>query len=914
MSVIPPPAGSSRDPDIGAEANGQADVGRFPVEPSSPESQAQVQLIIDSSPHAIFIKDLQGRYLQINAAFESCLRLSRQQIIGHTNEEILPADLAASFQAQDLQALVNPRGVAVEVTTGDQEGGRAYQVHKFPLRNRFERIHAVLGYVTDITARRRAEEALRVSEEKFRQLAENISEVFWITDLAKNQMQYISPAYETIWGRTCDSLLQSPKSWLEAIHPDDRQRVADAVPSRQIRGDYDEIYRIVRPDGSVRWIHDRAFPVRNARGEVYRLVGIAADITEFRRIQDELAGREEKYREVFGAITEGLIIREWDQTIVEVNPAFCRLLGYSRDEALGLKPEDFIAPDSLPLFTAYVDALRGGHAFRFEGQYVRKDGTFFSVDVSGTRVIYGGRPHLLAAIRDISAQKDAQDALRKSEAEFRIVFENAPIGIALVGANGQPIRANRALIQQLGYSEQELKAMVFTEFTHPDDIEADLALYRELMDGKREHYQIEKRYLRKGGGLVNTRLTVSMVRGPTTAAKYAIAMVEDITEKKKLEEQFLRAQRLESVGMLASGIAHDLNNILAPMLMAAGFLKEKLTEPRDQGILAMIEQGAQRGAAVIRQLLTFSRGAGGVRTHVQARHLIDDLVHLMQETFPRNIEIRREVPADLWTVIADATQLHQVLLNLCVNARDAMPKGGRLSLTAANVRLSEEQAKLGPQARAGRYVELTVADTGHGIPKEIIDRVFDPFFTTKKEGQGTGLGLATVLAIAKSHDGFVTVDSEEGKGTAFRVCFPAAEAQESDQPETPLEAPGGRGELVLVVDDELHIRETVRKALEDHHYRVLTAANGQEAIQLFLQHRFELKLVLTDVMMPLMGGVEMIGAMRVLDRETKIIAMSGLEEPSRQGELEVLGVTETLAKPCPSAVLLQSVYRALAGS
>jgi PAS domain S-box-containing protein len=389
------------------------------------------------------------------------------------------------------------------------------------------------------------------------------------------------------------------------------------------------------------------------------------------------------------------------------------------------------------------------------------------------------------------------------------------------------------------------------------------------------------------------------------------ALRGEIAERKKLEEQFLRAQRMEAIGTLASGIAHDLNNILAPMLMAAGLLKGKLTEQRDRDILSMVEHSAQRGASIIRQLLTFSRGAAGERVSIQPKHLLKEIVQIMQETFPRNIAIEQEVPNNLWIVAADATQLHQVLLNLCVNARDAMPEGGTLTLAATNLRIGEDQAP--PEAKAGPHVVVAVTDTGHGIPRQDIDRIFDPFFTTKALGKGTGLGLSTVSTIVKGHGGHVTVNSEPGRGTVFKVYLPATE-DTGDPVQHGSAAPMlvGHGELILVVDDEAPILEAASRVLQDYGYRALTAANGEEAIKLFIQYRETVRLVLTDVMMPVMGGVELIRALRVLAPDIRVVATSGLDQDDKREELAGLNVTDILAKPCAPSALLHAIQRALA--
>lgn len=390
------------------------------------------------------------------------------------------------------------------------------------------------------------------------------------------------------------------------------------------------------------------------------------------------------------------------------------------------------------------------------------------------------------------------------------------------------------------------------------------------------------------------------------------AMKQGNADREELEDKSLRSQRLESIGLLASGIAHDLNNILAPMLMAASLLKDKLTEASDKAIVAMIEQGAQRGAAIIRQLLTFSRGFEYEKESTQIRYLIKEMTDLIRETFPRDIEVESRAPADLWTVSANASQIHQVLMNLCVNARDAMPNGGRLLLTAANTRLTEEHADLNPLAKPGRYVEISVADNGIGIPKEVVGRIFDPFFTTKDAGKGTGLGLSTSTAIIKNHGGFITVYSEPEKGSQFRVYLPVTDQLKTEPVRSTPNAPYGRGELVLLVDDEASIRESVRQMLEAFGYRVITAANGAEALKLFVQHRDTVRLVLTDMMMPVLNGEHMIRSLQIIEPKVRVVAMSGLDSAYFHGGHDALGVRELVPKPCNAAQLLQAIERALA--
>ncbi|BCL38569.1 response regulator [Nostoc sp. MS1] len=380
----------------------------------------------------------------------------------------------------------------------------------------------------------------------------------------------------------------------------------------------------------------------------------------------------------------------------------------------------------------------------------------------------------------------------------------------------------------------------------------------------------------------------------------------EITQKKQLEAQFLRAQRLESIGTLASGIAHDLNNVLAPILMTAQLLESQIKDERLQRLLPILTTNAKRGANLVRQVLSFTRGLEGERTLLQLKHLIGEIQQVIKETFPKSIEVVAQISQNLWTVSGDATQLHQVLMNLCVNARDAMPKGGSLTITAENLSIDENYAKMNLDAKVGAYVVVTITDTGTGISRDILDRIFEPFFTTKELGKGTGLGLSTVLGIIKSHGGFINVYSEEGKGSQFKVYIPAQDAKEVLD-EIELELASGNGELILVVDDEDAIRVITKTSLEAHNYKAITASDGIEAIALYAEHRDEISLVLTDMVMPYMDGLTTIRTLQKMNPDVKIIAVSGLATHDKVNTAYNMGIQAFLPKPYTASQLLEII-------
>ncbi len=386
----------------------------------------------------------------------------------------------------------------------------------------------------------------------------------------------------------------------------------------------------------------------------------------------------------------------------------------------------------------------------------------------------------------------------------------------------------------------------------------------------------------------------------------------DPGHKSPTEEKFLRAQRLESIGMLASGIAHDLNNVLSPIILAAPVLREHATNADDLRIITSLEKSAERGVELVRQILSFAHGAASVQQLVQIKHLLRETLAMTKETYPRNIAVEFSFPDDLWPIMADPTQMHQVLLNLCVNARDAMPEGGTLSLGAENCLLDEKGAAAMDGARPGPWVVLKVEDTGSGIPPDVLSRIWEPFFTTKEAGKGTGLGLSTVRSIVENHHGFISLNTQAGRGTTFRVFLPAADISAKERISDAVQAKRhlGRGELILIVDDEPHIREMIASMLSRNGYRVVTAGDGTEAVAIFATRSTEISLLITDLIMPNLDGSALAGIVQHLNPRTKIMAMSGLSSAGKNVRAERFG-NAFLYKPFKVQALLSMVHETL---
>jgi PAS domain S-box-containing protein len=641
----------------------QLDEERKQAELQTRRSEERLSRIFNASPIAISISRLtDSKIVDVNESYVQMFGYTREEAIGHTWFELgltIDPDARARI-VQSLREGGTLNSVEMQFRT---KQGEIRDTLLCALMVELNGEVQSLSMIHDITKRKRAEAALLESEERFRQLTENIREILWLSDTGKKAMLYVGPGYELIWGRSRESLYTSAVSWLETIHPEDRERVLQAATTKQTAGTYDENYRIIRPDGSIRWIRDRAFPVRNAAGEIYRIAGVAEDITD--RVQAEEA-------------------------------------------------------------------------------------------------------------------------------------------------------------------------------------------------------------------------------------------------RKSLEAQLQQAQKLESLGTLASGIAHDFNNILGIILGHASMLEKLPADPSTiRKNVDAILKASTRGAGLVRQMLTFARKTDVLIESVMLNDVVNEVTKLLHETLPRTITVDLDLQGDLPVIEGDATQINQVMLNLSVNARDAMPDGG--TLTIATYRESGEVLRAKHlKAAAPDYVVLSVADTGIGMDEETQRRIFEPFFTTKERGKGTGLGLSLVFGIMERHNGFVVVQSELGKGTTFHCCFPLPQrVPELVQVEerTIKEIPGG-SETILVVEDEELLRELVKALLESKGYTVLTAGDGDEALAIFTQRQNAIRLVLSDLGLPKFSGDELYRRLKTLKPDVLLILASGYIEAGMKLEIFRSGVKEFIQKPYnPNEVL-----------
>ena len=528
--------------------------------------------------------------------------------------------------------------------------------------------------------------------------------------------------------------------------------------------------------------------------------------------------------------------------------------------------------------------------------------------VSTERVQFDGTVRVLMCLEDITKSVRADEQIRSQAALLDITRD----AILVRDFSDRITYWNEGAHQLYGWPADEAKKHTASELLQTTDpFEATRALNAVQQHG--EWTGELKQKSRHGHELIiQSRWT--LMREADGKPKAILIVNNDITDKKKLESQLLRGQRLESIGTLASGLAHDLNNVLAPIMMAVQFIKDNAEDESLKACFQTLETCSRRGADIIRQVLMFARGVEGQRILLNPKHLIQEMQRIARETFPRSIEVSTSISKQPCVLLGDATQIQQVIMNLCVNARDAMPQGGTLTIGLNRAELDATSARIHPKAKPGHYVLISVTDTGTGIAPELVDKIFDPFFTTKPLGQGTGLGLATVMGIAENHGGFVHLETQVGQGTKFLVYIPAApgESEAHDVGAGGTESVRGSGELILVVDDEPAVRRLASAILTRQGYRTITAADGREGSTLFNQQRAEIRLVISDVMMPQMDGPGMLRAMHQMQPGVKSIVITGLGEEHRIAEAKAAGANEVLQKPFTADQLLTHVRQLLA--
>jgi two-component system, cell cycle sensor histidine kinase and response regulator CckA len=641
-------------------------------------------------------------------------------------------------------------------------------------------------------------------------------------------------------------------------------------------------------------------PVRNRR----KTVGASSELNS--SASDKADEMVRQWTTLSNLVHDAIIAKSIDGKVTLWNPAAEKMFGYSAAEIMGRTTQILFPSDRIQETDAiFLRAVQGELVPTFETVCVRKDGR--SVDVSLTASPLKDAAGQIIGLSKVLRDQTEHNRVKRQIEEQTALIDQTQDAIVIFDLEGRILFWNKGADRIYGWSRSEATGRFIGEFIH-----SDIKKYQEVCNhtlaigewsGEMHHLTRDRE-----DRVIETRWT--LLRDKDSRPKSILAINTDVTEKRKIEMQFMKAQRMESLGILAGGIAHDLNNILTPIMLSIDMLKGLMKDDHSKSIIETIEMSARRGSDIVQQVLSFARGMEGQRIVIQPKYLLKDIEHIVNDTFPKDIRLEMQLPHDTWTIIGDPTQVQQILLNLCVNARDAMPNGGPLTIKTENCLADEHYVAMNKQAKPGSYVAISVTDVGVGIPAEIIGNIFEPFFTTKDLGKGTGLGLSSVKAIVKNHGGFINVYSEPGRGTTFKVYLPA----QTSGVEVPVEGakednllPRGSGETILVVDDEASILSITSETLQTFGYNVMTANNGAEAVAIYAQQKRKIAIILTDLSMPVMDGRATIYAMLKINPKAKIVAMSGMDEADSVAKASTAGIKHFISKPYTATTLLKTL-------
>jgi len=936
-------------------------------------SEVRYRDLVETSHDLIWAVDAEGRITFLNQACRTIYGYEPEEMIGRMFLDFVPPDQRAPDAAVFAQALESGKDTLGYTSRVNGRDGRqvTLSANARIVRDGEGRVLGVTGISRDISEALRAEDAARNQTALLRIAGRAARLGGWTIDLPDHTLTWsdetsaihdLPPGYRPTLDEGIGFFL-----------PEHQAEVRRRVEACERDGtNYDFELPKVTAKGRPIWVRSIGEAVRDHTGRIVRLQGAFQDISDRRRAEEVLrqssarlaesnralqmlsacneaitrtSGEQELLTRVCSLAVEiggyrmawvGYASHDADRSIVPIAHAGQELgylgeidLSWSEHDDTGLGPAGKVIRGGQAVVVEDLTADSAGFRWQEEARTrgyrgviclpLRDDQSTFGVlvlyssEVKSTArdeltLLHGLADNLAFGIGNIRVQTE-RARMAETVREQASLLDKAQDAIVVRDLDHRILYWNRSAERLYGWSAAEVMGRGVDELLYRDTAPFQAAL-KETLDGG--EWMGELLQFTRDDKTVAVESRWTLVRDDEGAPRSILTINTDITQRRHLEQQYLRAQRMESIGTLAGGIAHDLNNVLAPILMSIELLQTDELNRERLEILATIEASAKRGAAMVGQVLSFARGMEGRRVEVQLQHLVRDLGRIVRDTFPKNIRLEEKVAADIWGLEADPTQLHQVLLNLCVNARDAMPAGGCLTIAAANLMIGEQDAAMNIEAHAGRYVKIDVEDTGHGITKNVIDKIFDPFFTTKELGKGTGLGLATSLAIVKSHGGFIRVSSEPGTATRFSLHLPAL-----SRVATPAIAganatlPRGHDETVLVVDDEEAIRQLTSRTLRAFGYRVLLAANGSEAVTLYKQHGPGIAVVLTDMMMPVLDGVATVQVLRQMNPQVRIIGSSGLTADGKPPKEARASITRFLPKPFTADTLLKAVRAAL---
>ena len=884
-----------------------AEIGRRAQEEALAASEANYRAIFEASEDAIFLHDYEsGAILDVNpkacSTFgygrEEMRRLSVGELSGneppYTNEEALRL-------IREVRETGGP--LRFEWRRRNKDGSMHWDEVTLKKVDIAGRPH-VMAMTRQITERKSAVQALQASEEQYRAIFNASADSLVLRD-AEFRVVDVNPAYEKMSGRSREEALG--RSTL-TMSPPELTEYVRGLHARALAGEpvmFEALAR--RKDGSRFNIETRGVPILH-QGRPHVLY-IGRDITARKSEEDLLRASEEQYRAIFDASADALVLWDSDMKRVDINPAYERIYGYSRAEVLDPAYGDRVPAQYAERRRSLVRRTLAGERCHAELETMRKDGSRIQVEVRTIPIQHRGRPHVLAITRDVTERKRAEEAVRASEEQYRAIFNASDDALVLRDANARVVDVNPAFLEISGYTRDEVIHQTRWIFAVPEMSGLGSEMHRRVIAGESVRFEIQGR--RKDGTLLDIEMRAVPIR--YRGEPHALGMARDITAQKRaeaeraqLEGQLRQAQKMEAIGHLTGGIAHDFNNILQSILgnlTLAGERAEDLEDAKLARYLERAQLSAQRARELIQQMLTFSRGKRGEPRVLPPAPLVEEAAKLLRPTLPSTIELQLEL-GETAAVKVDRVQAEQVLLNLCINARDAMGGQGSIVLSLSES-LRKGVCTACRQRFSGRYVELGVRDSGPGIPPEVVDRMFEPFYSTKDVGKGSGMGLSMVHGIVHEHGGHVLVETAPGRGAQFQVLFPVAGGRVA--PEERKSGTRKRPKLsgsVLVVDDEQMILEFMGDLLAGWGLEVTLKSGGIEAKHAFAAEPQRYDLVLTDNTMPRITGLELARQIRAIRPGTPVILYTGYGEDIAEAELAVAGVRALAKKPVEPADLL----------
>ncbi len=904
------------------------ETARKQAEQALSSERERLAVTLGSIGDGVISTDTDGRILSLNKAAEELTGWNEAEAQGKHLEQVFCVVNEQTRQRCDnyVQTVLergNVGGHAISTVLIARDGTEKIVAHSgTPITDREGEIIGVVLAFRDITEEKRAERLLQESEKRFRLAMEATNDGLWDWDLQSDDV-YRSPAFYEMLAYQPEEFPPGFEGWKSLLHPDDVEPVMATVRD-YVSGkltEYEIEFRMLSKSGETKWILSRGKLVdRDKHHKPVRMIGTHTDITERKLAETALQNQLSLMGSMLEAIPAPVYFKNTEHVYLGCNEAFGAFLGLPKEKIIGKSVFDVAPQGFAEVYRAQDEALFENPGSQvYESPVKSSDGT--TRDVIFHKATYadssGRAAGLIGVMVDITKRKRAEDELKESERRLSVLMANLP-GMAYRCKNCPNWTMeiiSEGCAELTGYSPEDLvgdRTIPYTDLIHPEDRRKVWTQVQEALAEGRS-FEIEYRIRTRSGDEKWVWERGVGVRSEKAHEMKLEGFISDITEKRRLQDQLREAQKMEAVGTLAGGVAHDFNNLLQIIGGHAELLELELAQ---RGMrfseLDAIRHSTDRGADLVQQLLTFSRR---MKPKVESINLNDDVMQaerLLYRTIPKMIEIEVKLEKELRPVQADCTQIEQMLINLAVNAKDAMPDGGRLTIETHNVTLDEQQCRTHTQLTPGEHVLLRVSDTGQGMNQDVLEHIFEPFFTTKARPEGTGLGLSTVFGIVRMHGGYITCESEVGKGTTFSIYFPVAgSADRAREGEHEVSGLVGGAETILVVDDEPLIRDLARRILENAGYAVLTAGSGKEAIAVYSQKQSNIALVILDLIMPKMGGKQCLEELLRINPQVKALIASGF---AVKGDAKTFLDSEAkgmVSKPFNMRELLRSVRRVI---